>query len=186
MRDHRLLRDGRIVPLTPKVFAVLRVLVENSGHLVEKDDLLKQVWPDSFVEEGALNRAVSVLRKALDDNPPGQKYIETVPKRGYRFVGQVTSSDDDEVLSRGDGSPAAGKPRVTRSLAIAAAVIALVLVGGIWFGLSKRADGESSARVPARARAPAGDVHGTGRRADRLTGRQADRLRLATTNPRRN
>ena len=131
------------MPLTPKVFSLLRVLVENSGHLVEKDDLLKQVWPDSFVEEGALNRAVSVLRKALDDNASGQKYIETVPKRGYRFVGHVLSSDDEEVLSSSDGSPAAARPRVTRPLAIAT-VIALVLVGGVWFGLSRRADRESS------------------------------------------
>ncbi len=144
VRDHRLLREGRAVPLTPKVFSLLRVLVENSGHLVEKDDLLKQVWPDSFVEEGALNRAVSVLRKALDDNAPGQKFIETVPKRGYRFVGHVLSSDDEEVLSSSDDSPAAARPGVTRPLAIAAAVIALVLVGGVWFGLSRRADKESS------------------------------------------
>ena len=113
-RDHRLLRDGRAVPLTPKVFSLLRVLVEHSGHLVEKDDLLKQVWPESSVEEGALNRAVSVLRKALDDNPSGQKYIETVPKRGYRFAGQVTALDDEEVISRSKGFPAPATSHITR------------------------------------------------------------------------
>ena len=66
--EHVLLRDGRPVPLTPKVFEVLRVLVEHSGHLVEKDVLLKEVWPDSFVEEGALSRSVSILRKVFDDS----------------------------------------------------------------------------------------------------------------------
>ena len=80
------------MPLTPKHFDVLRVLVQHSGHLVEKERLLKEVWPDSYVEEGALNRSVSVLRKALGESASGQKYIETVPKRGYRFVAPVTVS----------------------------------------------------------------------------------------------
>jgi Tol biopolymer transport system component/DNA-binding winged helix-turn-helix (wHTH) protein len=90
LSEHMLLRDGHAVPLTPKIFEVLRVLVQNGGHLVEKETLLKGVWPDSFVEEGALNRSVSVLRKALGENASGEKYIETVPKRGYRFVAPVT------------------------------------------------------------------------------------------------
>ena len=128
VRDHRLLRDGRTLPLTPKVFAVLRVLVENHGHLVAKDDLLKEVWPDTFVEEGALNRAVSVLRKALDDNPSGRQYIETVPKRGYRFVGQVTRSNG------ADEEPGADvAPHTNRTLAIAAAALAAALIGAAWF-----------------------------------------------------
>jgi DNA-binding winged helix-turn-helix (wHTH) protein/dipeptidyl aminopeptidase/acylaminoacyl peptidase len=87
--EHRLLHDGRAVPLTPKIFALLQVLVEHAGHLVEKEQILKTVWPDSFVEEGALNRGVSVLRKALGETDEC-RYIETVPKRGYRFVGAVT------------------------------------------------------------------------------------------------
>jgi len=86
LSEHVLLRDGHPVPLTPKNFDVLRVLVQNGGHLVEKERLLKEVWPDSFVEEGALNRSVSILRKALGEGPSGPKFIETIPKRGYRFV----------------------------------------------------------------------------------------------------
>ncbi len=77
------------VPLSPKVFEVLRVLVQNAGHLVEKERLLKEVWPDSFVEEGALNRSVSLLRKALGESQEGRDYIQTVPTRGYRFVAPV-------------------------------------------------------------------------------------------------
>lgn len=90
LSEHVLLRDGHPVPLTPKVFDVLRVLVQNAGHLVEKDTVLKEVWPDSFVEEGALNRSISVLRKALGERASGQKYIETAPKLGYRFAAPVT------------------------------------------------------------------------------------------------
>lgn len=86
--EHRLFRDGEAIPLTPRVFAVLRVLVENSGHLVEKDRLLREVWSDAFVEEANLNRAVSVLRKALAESRH-ERYIETVPKRGYRFIAPV-------------------------------------------------------------------------------------------------
>jgi DNA-binding winged helix-turn-helix (wHTH) protein len=68
----------------PKIFALLQVLVEHAGHLVEKEQILRTVWPDSFVEEGALNRGVSVLRKALGETDEC-RYIQTVPKRGYRF-----------------------------------------------------------------------------------------------------
>jgi Tol biopolymer transport system component/DNA-binding winged helix-turn-helix (wHTH) protein len=92
LSEHTLLREGQPVPITPKVFDVLGVLVRQSGHLVSKETLLREVWPDSFVEEGALNRTVSVLRKALGDSPSGPKYIETVPKRGYRFVAPVSES----------------------------------------------------------------------------------------------
>lgn len=87
--EQQLLRDGRVLPLTPKVFDVLRVLVESSGHLVEKEKLMAEVWPDSFVEEGALSRSVSILRKTLGENG-SKEYIETAPKRGYRFVAPVT------------------------------------------------------------------------------------------------
>jgi len=88
LAEHRLSRDGRPVALTPRVFELLRVLVENAGHLVEKERLLKQVWNDAVVEEANLNRAISVLRKALGETET-DRYIETVPKRGYRFVAAV-------------------------------------------------------------------------------------------------
>ncbi len=86
--EHRLLRNDQPVPLTPKVFELLRVLVENAGHLVDKERLLKELWPGTFVEEANLNRGVSVLRKALGETS-AERYIETVPRRGYRFVATV-------------------------------------------------------------------------------------------------
>jgi len=84
-----LLRDGQPVPLTLKAFDVLRLLVENSGHIVEKDELMNRVWTGSFVEEGNLKVTVSMVRKALDDHHDGNRYVETVPRRGYRFVAEV-------------------------------------------------------------------------------------------------
>ena len=82
-------RDGQAVPLTLKAFDVLALLVENSGHIVEKNQLMSRVWAGSFVEEGNLKVTVSMLRKALEDNNGGARYIETVPRRGYRFVSGV-------------------------------------------------------------------------------------------------
>jgi DNA-binding winged helix-turn-helix (wHTH) protein/tetratricopeptide (TPR) repeat protein len=87
--DKRLLRDGKPVALPPKVFDTLLLLVESHAHLVEKDDLLKRLWPDSFVEEVALAHCISHLRKSLRGGTPECSFIETVPKRGYRFSADV-------------------------------------------------------------------------------------------------
>ena len=92
--EHTLRRDGRPVPLRPKVFDILLVLVERRGHLVSKDELIQSIWPDQFVEEGNLNKTISLLRMALGESRNGgneDKYIETVPKRGYRFIAEVRS-----------------------------------------------------------------------------------------------
>jgi DNA-binding winged helix-turn-helix (wHTH) protein/TolB-like protein len=87
--ERMLLRDGEAIPLQPKAFDLLLVLVEHHGHLLEKDELLQAVWPDTIVEEVNLANNVSVLRKALGEDGNGQRFIETVPRRGYRFVAPV-------------------------------------------------------------------------------------------------
>ncbi|HEV2669061.1 MAG TPA: transcriptional regulator, partial [Blastocatellia bacterium] len=88
--DERLLmRDGRMTPLPPKVFDTLLVLVENSGRVVSKDELMQSLWPDTFVEESNLTQNISQLRRALGDGAGDAQYIETIPKRGYRFVAGV-------------------------------------------------------------------------------------------------
>jgi TolB-like protein/DNA-binding winged helix-turn-helix (wHTH) protein len=87
--ERLLLRDRVPVHLPPKAFDALVVLVVNRGHLLEKDELLRQVWPDTFVEESNLAQHISVLRKALQDGEDGSRYIETVPTRGYRFIAEV-------------------------------------------------------------------------------------------------
>src|SRR5215475_8622464 len=91
--EPRLLRDGAVVPLQPKVFDLLLVLVERHGRLLEKDELMKAVWPDSIVEEVNLANNISILRKTLSEN--GERFIETAPKRGYRFVANVKKVEDD-------------------------------------------------------------------------------------------
>ena len=84
--ERQLLRDGQKISLTPKAFDTLVALIERRGHLVEKEELMSALWPDSFVAEGNLTNNVSVLRKALGDGEDGCAYIETVPKVGYRFI----------------------------------------------------------------------------------------------------
>jgi len=92
--ERRLLRDGCPIPLTPKTFEALLALVQSSGRVVTKDDLMKRVWPDAVVEESNLSRIVWTLRKALGDGNGQPAYIETVPKLGYRFVAQVADLVD--------------------------------------------------------------------------------------------
>lgn len=88
--QHRLTRNGEEVPLRPKVFDTLVALVTNAGRLVDKAELYHATWPDTIVEEGNLAHNVSILRKALGGGKTDEQYIETVPKRGYRFVAEVT------------------------------------------------------------------------------------------------
>jgi Tol biopolymer transport system component/DNA-binding winged helix-turn-helix (wHTH) protein len=99
--EQLLLRDGEIVQLTPKAFDLLLALVERHGHLLPKDELLKLVWPDSFVEEANLASNISQLRKALGEGENGHRYIETVPKRGYRFVASVQEIEGGIATSSG-------------------------------------------------------------------------------------
>jgi eukaryotic-like serine/threonine-protein kinase len=87
-----LVRGAELVPLTPKAFHVLMVLIEHAPAVVTKDDLLKAVWPDTFVEEGNLSRTVFMLRKALDESPQ-DRFIVTVQGQGYRFAEQVRRID---------------------------------------------------------------------------------------------
>lgn len=94
-QERLLLRDGEPVPLTPKAFDTLLALVENSGRLLEKEELMRRLWPDSFVEEGSLAQNVSLLRRALGERSEGQKFIETVPRRGYRFLASVRGVQHD-------------------------------------------------------------------------------------------
>jgi len=87
--ERLLLKGGQPIALAPKAFDTLLVLVQNSGHALEKDELMKAVWPDSFVEEVNLAHNISVLRKALGQDEGGIRFIETLPRRGYRFVAAV-------------------------------------------------------------------------------------------------
>jgi DNA-binding winged helix-turn-helix (wHTH) protein len=88
---HMLFRGSAPVPLPPKVTEILAVLVQNAGQVVSKEELLRRVWANTFIEEGSLTRTISILRKALDDGN-GQEFIATLSKRGYRFAARVNET----------------------------------------------------------------------------------------------
>src|SRR5688572_21292075 len=89
--------DGTAVPLTPRVFDTLRYLVEHSGKVLDKEVLMEAVWPDAIVEENNLAQNISTLRRAFGESPGSQRYIVTVPGRGYRFIAEVTQRQDGQV-----------------------------------------------------------------------------------------
>jgi DNA-binding winged helix-turn-helix (wHTH) protein/tetratricopeptide (TPR) repeat protein len=101
--QRRLLDDGRAVSLKPKVFDLLLFLVEMRGQLVSKDDLMREIWPNTIVEENNITVSISTLRKVLGEDRAGRNFIETVPRRGYRFVAEVTESSA-QPSARQDGS----------------------------------------------------------------------------------
>ena len=88
-KEKILLRNGQPLPLTPKAFQLLRVLLENHGRLVKKEDLMSAVWAENFVEEGNLTFTIRLLRKALEDNRQNPRFIKTVPLHGYKFIADV-------------------------------------------------------------------------------------------------
>lgn len=95
-RERQLLRDGEVVPVRPKVFDILLVLVQNSGHILSKDEVMKLVWSNTAVEEGNIARNISTLRSVLGERPRDHQYIETIPWRGYRFVANVKEVRDSQ------------------------------------------------------------------------------------------
>jgi DNA-binding winged helix-turn-helix (wHTH) protein/pimeloyl-ACP methyl ester carboxylesterase len=96
-----LLRDGQPITVPPKDLETLLVLVDRAGHIVEKEELLGKVWPGVFIEEGNLARHIFNLRQVLGDTADGGKYIETIPRRGYRFVAAVTKLSPTEISQSG-------------------------------------------------------------------------------------
>ncbi|HEY9284934.1 MAG TPA: winged helix-turn-helix domain-containing protein [Pyrinomonadaceae bacterium] len=107
-----MLRDGVPVPLMPKAYEILALLIEKHGRLVEKEEILNEVWQGRFVEESNVAQNVHQLRKALGDSKHGPSHIETVPGRGYRFTAEVRESSpecDAPRLIYGDGARPAGE-----------------------------------------------------------------------------
>ena len=147
----RLLRGGAPVPLTPKAFDTLLALIERRDRVVEKAELMQAVWPDSFVEDANLSQTIFVLRRTLGEAPDGRPFIDTVPRRGYRFAAAVREDDGKPAAVRGDsGQPAATpagrpfRPLTTWRLAAAALlVIAMVAFGAVWM----RSGADTSERV---------------------------------------
>ena len=146
-----LLRDGEMVALPPKDLETLLVLVEKAGRIVSKEELLEKVWPGVFIEEGNLARRVFNLRQALGDTPDGGKYIETIPRRGYRFVAPVqgdsassASTPLAEAPSEEPRLPAqpGHKRRVWFSLVALAVVTLAAILGGQHFRLTRNSSSQ--------------------------------------------
>lgn len=92
--EELLLRNGEPIPLSPKVYATLAMLIERHGHLVKKDELINRVWPDTFVEEAAVSKCMWALRHALGEDSKRPRFIQTFPKRGYKFVAEVSEINE--------------------------------------------------------------------------------------------
>jgi tetratricopeptide (TPR) repeat protein/DNA-binding winged helix-turn-helix (wHTH) protein len=143
----RILFHDRVrVALTSKAFDTLLALVRNSGQVVSKHDLMESVWPDTVVEENNLNQCISVVRKALGESPDGKSYIETVPRRGYRFAAQVMTTwmyapTATSLQPAGDNSPFAKEREPSRGQ---------ILTGS--------GDGENGGCVPRAGREPNNDA----------------------------
>src|SRR5688500_4740613 len=103
----RLLRDGRAVALTPKAFDLLNLLASKPGRLVTKEELLAAIWPDAFVSDASIKVCVSEVRKALDDGAKSPQYIETVHRRGYRFIGLGSAKPQGAATKEAKSSAAA-------------------------------------------------------------------------------
>jgi DNA-binding winged helix-turn-helix (wHTH) protein/tetratricopeptide (TPR) repeat protein len=140
-----LLCEGELIPLAPKAFDTLLTLVESQGRVMAKEDLLKGVWPDTFIEEGSLVQNISILRKALGGGANGQQYIQTIPKRGYRFVPPVRLAEDvtspeapsDPGLQGNpsgnwSGAAASKYGKYVLATAAAVAVVAAILIWERW------------------------------------------------------
>jgi eukaryotic-like serine/threonine-protein kinase len=136
-----LLRAGEPVPLTPKTFQILLVLVRHSNEVVTKDDLMKTVWPETFVEEANLSRNIFMLRKALGERPQDHRYVVTVPGRGYRLAESVELVADQELnIVAVDHSTVQIDVSETRQwgwIALAALIL-LVVLAGFWRLLTPR------------------------------------------------
>lgn len=146
--EHLLWQNGTIATVTPKAFDLLVLLVRNQGHLLAKDEIIERLWAGSFVEEANLNVNISALRRILGDTPTEQRFIETVPRHGYRFVAPVVSPggkpipDAAEVVDESslssdlaENPQAPLSPRKRRSLLVPlgalAGLILMLFVG--WF-----------------------------------------------------
>lgn len=108
-----LLRQSEIVSLTPKAFQLLLVLVKNQGRTVQKSELMKEVWADSFVEEGNLTFTINLLRKTLGDDRQNPRFIETIPKHGYRFIAEVKTIEEYPAINRNESQTDVFLPKPT-------------------------------------------------------------------------
>jgi DNA-binding winged helix-turn-helix (wHTH) protein len=137
--ERLLFRGQEVIPLTPKAVDTLLALVSNRGRVLEKDELIKIIWPDSFVEEGGLARNISVLRRVFEDGSGEVQYIETIPRRGYRFVAPVREAEPAVQAAVAPPAPVPepvgreDKPARQTWWIIAGAIMLALALGSLWF-----------------------------------------------------
>ena len=137
-REDRLLRQGTPVPITRKAFQMLRILVEHHGSVVEKEELIAEIWADSVVEEGNLAFTARLLRKVLGDDAKRPTFIETVPRKGYKFIAEVSKVPDPEEAqnwSRVKRANSFNQQGTLLRIGVGAIVAVLLTIG--WFFLSR-------------------------------------------------
>jgi DNA-binding winged helix-turn-helix (wHTH) protein/TolB-like protein len=164
--ERLLLRDGEVVPLQPKVFDLLLALVERHGRLLEKDELMKLVWPDVIVEEANLANNISILRKTISQN--GHQFIETVPKRGYRFVADVREREMPVIAETKTQSPPPVRgishwARRQLRLVILLAILLIGVAGAISYRLAARRLAEPGMAIKSIAVLPLRALHSSER-----------------------
>ena len=162
-RERLLVRDGVSVPLTPKAFDLLLALVERHGRLVGKEELFQVIWPDSFVEESNLSSYIASIRKALGEGSNGERYIETIPKSGYRFVADVRKLNGESITpalavspeaaetdagSSEDSTSFRGRRATTEIMLIGAALLLGLVSVGLYLGFKSGPRLESLAVLP--------------------------------------
>jgi serine/threonine-protein kinase len=139
----RLLSNGgpEPIPLTPKIFDTLLYLVSHHGTVIDKDELMSAIWPDTIVEENNLNKNISVLRHVLGENPGEHRFIVTVPGKGYKFVADVRVTTDETIPETSDPEPQRERRPSKKSAFAAAGVIAAVAIAvafGYWYFNNQR------------------------------------------------
>ena len=157
-QEKLLLRAGERIPLTPKAFDTLLILVERHGHIVEKNELMQMVWPDATVEENNLNQNISTIRKALGENSSTQQFIETLPRRGYRFIAEVKEvvppgpepllTSVSPVKQNVAAPPPTAPPRPLARLGFWLGLLLVALLGLVYFLVAKR---DTAARITGTA-----------------------------------
>ena len=152
LAERVLLRDGKPLSITPKVFYLLKILVENHGHIVEKEKLIAELWADSFVEEGNLAFNVRMLRKALGDDASNPTFVETVPRRGYRFIAEVKENFEDAVAKTKSNKIHSNlSVQTLKKSYLSVAAISVFIIGlvafALWFANGKGVRSASSAPI---------------------------------------
>ncbi len=154
VQNLRVTVHSEIRPLEPRAFRLLLFLVENPGRAIPKDEIMTAVWSDTFVSENSLAKAITQIRKAVDDDPRAPLYIETVPSVGYRFVAEVRAVDPDvaaDPVASGpnDRVPAsAAPPRRTWLWVAAASAVVLLVNAALWLWKSRPAQQAPLKLVP--------------------------------------